>query len=420
MVSDNDHERSVSIDRLYSDIEALGRIGCADSGGVSRTSFTPADTEARRWLAGRAEDAGLTYREDRVGNVFIRLEPSGDAADRPAVCAGSHIDSVPNGGRLDGALGVLAALECARRLAESPVRLCRPVQVMAFADEEGNYHHLLGSSALARGFHAEELSALRGRDGDLLADALAATGRDVEQVTRTMLDSSAVHAFLELHIEQGPKLEADGTDVGVVTSIVGLGGGQLDLVGRADHAGTTPMNARQDALHAAGDLLTRLPAVAASVSETAVVTCGLLDVEPGASNVVPGCVRLTLDFRDAERAQAQQLEDAIVGAARSVADAHGVRAAYTSEGIIDPVALDPGTQKRIEQAALDRGYTTTRIPSGAGHDAQNMATLTKTAMIFIPSKGGRSHCPDEDTAPADIERGANVLLDTITALAQQP
>lgn len=413
---------AVSIARLRGDVEALGSIGRdEETGGVSRTSFSAADADARRWLAARVDDAGLSWREDGLGNVFIRVEPSDPAAAaRPAVWSGSHIDSVPNGGRFDGALGVLAALECARCLSDHRDALRRPVQVVVFTDEEGNYHHLFGSSALARGFDADQLAGLRGRDGDRLVDTLAATGWDLDAATRTKVDPEDVHAFLELHIEQGPKLEAQHIDIGVVTSIVGLGGGELTFHGRADHAGTTPMGSRQDALSAAGAFLAGLADIAGGVSDTAVLTCGLLEVAPGASNVVPGTASLTLDFRDTERDRIERLESAVVRAAERAAAAHDVTTSYVSDGIIDPVRLDDGLRGLIESTAVERGYSTTHLPSGAGHDSQNMATLADTAMIFVPSKGGHSHSPLEDTDWPDVERGANVLLGVLATVAFAP
>ena len=336
----------------------------------------------------------------------------------PAVWTGSHIDSVPNGGRFDGALGVLAALECARCLSADREALRRPVQVVVFTDEEGNYHHLFGSTALARGFDAEQLAGLSGRDGDRLVDTLAATGWSLDAATRTRVDPAEIHAFLELHIEQGPKLEEAGIDIGVVTSIVGLSGGRLTFHGRADHAGTTPMGSRQDALRAAGVLLADLADIARGVSDTAVLTCGLIDVEPGAANVVPGLARLVLDFRDTTRERVEELERAVVRAAHEAGAAHGVATSYVSDGIIDPVELDDGLRGFIEASAVRRGYSTMDLPSGAGHDSQNMATLARTAMVFVPSKGGHSHSPLEDTAWADVERGANVLLGALAALAR--
>ncbi len=410
---------TVSLDRLRRDLEHVAGYGATASGGVGRTSFSAADRQVRAWLADECAKAGLTLRTDGIGNVFIRVEAPGVPTGTAPVWTGSHLDSVPEGGRFDGALGSLAALEVARRLVEDDVPLRRPVEVVVFVDEEGSYHHLLGSTAITRDFTAGELAEVRGRDGDRLVEALAAMGWDVDAATRTAVRPGDVHAYVELHIEQGSVLETAGARIGVVTAIVGLGGGQLEFRGRQDHAGTTPMPLRRDALRGAGDLLARLPEVARSVSDTAVVTCGILHVEPGGANVVPGLARLQLDFRDPDRERLLQLEEAIVAAAREAAERHDLQVDYTRESITDPVPMDPRLQDLVETTAAAQGMQTLRMASGAGHDAQNMARLAPTGMIFVPSVQGRSHSPAELTAWEDIEAGANVLLAMVHTLATQ-
>jgi N-carbamoyl-L-amino-acid hydrolase len=410
--------RRISVDgaRLRADLETLGRIGGAEGGGVSRTSFSAADAQARRWFLDRCAQAGLPVDVDGVGNLFVST-PADAQRDGPAVWSGSHIDTVPDGGRFDGALGALAALECVRRLHEAAVPLTRPVRAVVYADEEGNYSHLFGSSALARGFSRAELEALTGRDGDRFVDTFVAAGWDLDRATRTRVDPRAIHATVELHIEQGRELERRGDRIGVVTGIVGLGGGTVTFTGRADHAGTTPMTMRRDALVAASALVVRLPDIARSVSDRAVVTVGIITVQPGGANVVPATARLSVDFRDPDRTRLDELGRAITAAVREVATRHEVEAAFEVEPVIPPCALDGRIQQVIADAAAARGLPASRLPSGAGHDSQNMATLAPTGMIFVPSIDGRSHCPEESTAWEDIENGANVLLDTIIALA---
>jgi beta-ureidopropionase / N-carbamoyl-L-amino-acid hydrolase len=410
---------TVSAERLRRDLEHVAGYGATASGGVSRTSFSEADRQVRTWLVSECEQAGLALRTDGIGNVFMRLEARDAASAAPPVWVGSHLDSVPEGGRFDGALGSLAALEVVRRLAEEDVPLRRPVEAVVFADEEGSYHHLLGSTAVAHGFTADELARLRGRDGDLLVDALEGMGWDAGAATRTAVRPGDVHAYVELHIEQGSVLESAGAGIGVVTAIVGMGGGHIEFRGRQDHAGTTPMPLRRDALRGAGDLLVRLPEVARSVSETAVATCGILHVEPGGANVVPGLARVQLDFRDSDRTRVLELEEAIVAAARDVADRHGLEMSYTRESITDPVPLNQRMQDLVATVAAERGMKTLTLQSGAGHDAQNVAKLAPAGMIFVPSVGGRSHSPAELTTWEDVEAGANVLLATVHALATE-
>ncbi len=402
--------------RLRADLASLAEIGRVSSGGITRTAFSAADAQARQWYRDRCAAAGLDLTTDGLGNMFT--QPAGLQADVPAVWTGSHIDTVPDGGPLDGALGTVAALECVRRLAETGTELTRPVRAVVFADEEGNYSHLLGSYGLAHGYDGAALATMRGRDGDLLVDALERWPWRRGEPTGTRVDPTSIHAFVELHIEQGPHLEAAGTPIGVVTSIVGLGGGRMEFHGRADHAGTTPMNLRQDALRAAGAFVVALPEIAASVSNQAVITCGLLQLEPGGSNVVPRLAALTLDYRDPDRERLDQLTDAIGAAADRAARDHGVTATWNPDVPIDPVPMNQGIRDVIEDAAATCGLPTMAIASGAGHDSQNMATMAPTGMIFVPSKDGRSHSPAEHTDFAYLEHGANTLLQTLIRLAR--
>lgn len=409
---------SVNAQRLISDLEELGQIGRLDTGGMGRTSFSAADLQARKWFLGRCEEAGLTAEMDGIGNIIVSspaVDPS--IAGKPPVWTGSHIDAVPNGGTFDGPLGALAALECLRRIHESGVSLARPVQSIVYTDEEGNYAHLLGSSALSRGFSVAELEAMTGRDGDRFADTFSAAGGSVEAASAVRLAPGSLHATVELHIEQGPVLESLGHDIGVVTGIVAIGGGMVSFLGRADHAGTTPMGARQDAAVAAGAMLVALPGIARSVSSSAVATSGIISAEPGGTNVIPGAAHLSVDFREPTADGLAALEAAVVSAGRSIAQEYGVRVEFDFEDSIAPAPLDAGIQALIAEAAAGRGLVSSPIPSGAGHDSQNMAPLAPTGMIFIPSIDGRSHCPEERSSWEDVENGANVLLDTVLRLA---
>jgi N-carbamoyl-L-amino-acid hydrolase len=246
---------------------------------------------------------------------------------------------------------------------------------------------------------------------------MAAQGWALDGLADTRLGADVVDMFVELHIEQGPKMEAAGAQIGVVSSIVGLAGGLVEFTGRADHAGTTPMTERRDPLRAAADLIAALPSIAASVSSTAVATCGRVDTEPGGANVVPSLVRLALDYRDQRAAGVDRLAAEIAAVAGIAARRHGVEVAWLPDSLIAPVGLDTGIQRRIEANARGRGLSVLELPSGAGHDAQNLAQLAPTAMIFVPSHEGRSHSPAEHTDWSDVENGANVLLATLVDLA---
>lgn len=410
---------TVNMSRLRADLESLSAIGRLPGGGITRTSFSAADLAAREWYQARCAGAGLTLQTDGIGNMFAEAAGStaGTGQGPAAVWSGSHLDTVPDGGAFDGAVGAIAALECVRRLAEERVELARPVRAVVFADEEGNYNHLLGSTALARGFSRDEIDAMTGRDGDRLVDAITAIGWSPDALTGVRADPARMYAFVELHIEQGPNLEASGTDIGVVTSIVAIGGAAAEFRGRADHAGTTPMTRRQDPLRAAAQLISALPGIAASVSDTAVATCGKLVTFPGGANVVPGLVRMLLDYRDPDAGRLTRLDDQLVAAARQAAADHDVTLHWETEAHVAPVGLDPRVRSVIDARARGLGLSAVAIPSGAGHDAQNMAKLAPTGMIFVPSRDGRSHSPAEHTDWDDIGNGANVLLGTLTELA---
>lgn len=405
----------VNPERIRADLERLAEFGREPSGGVTRPAFSKADTAAREWFATRARDAGLPVLTDPLGNVIVG---GGTDDSHPAVWTGSHLDSVPNGGIFDGALGAVAALECVRRLHEEGVPLARPVRAVAFADEEGAFYGYLGSKGLVRDFTGDELAAMTDRKGRPLLDALRERGVDPASATATALAPGAVHRFVELHIEQGPVLESTATMIGVVTDIVGVHRSDVRFDGRSDHAGTTPMNLRRDALRGAAAFLDRLPELPARAGRAdAVVTCGHLTVRPGAENVVPDTAVVHLDFRDGSTEGLGELERLLIQEAQACAARHGVDASYRRENTTAPIHLDVELSGVIEQAAHRLGLSTRRLPSGAGHDAQVMAALAPTAMIFVPSCGGRSHCPQEWTSWQDIEQGSNVLLQTVLELA---
>lgn len=412
---------SIDAQRLMADLIGLGTIGRLPSGGLSRTSFSSEDAAARQWYIDRCTEAGLDVTADGIGNLIVSSPIADELTDaaRPAVWSGSHIDTVPNGGAFDGALGSLAALECVRRIHEERLVLDRPVRCVVYADEEGNYAQLLGSRALTRGFSRRQLEALHGRDGDRFVDTFTAAGGDVDQATDAVLPHGTIDSSVELHIEQGPVLEMRGIDIGVVTGIVAIGGGTVTLRGRADHAGTTPMTMRKDAGVAAGALLAALPKTAASISERAVVTSGMVTFEPGGANVVPEAAHVSIDLREPSASGIAALESAVIGQAERIAADHGLELEIDFGHAVPPAPLDEGVQGIVAAAAEARGLSHIPIHSGAGHDSQNIATVAPTGMIFVPSIGGRSHCPEEDTSWDDVTNGGQVLLDSIIGLANR-
>ena len=396
-------------ERMREDFDALAAIGATAAGGVDRPSLGEAHLAARRWFLERAAAAGLATRVDAAGNHSALL-----AADGPTLLLGSHLDSVPNGGRYDGALGVVAALHVllAVRGTELPVAL----EAIDFTDEEGTLVGLLGSEALAGTLARETLRAPRGGRDALLA-GLARAGLREDELALARRDPESLAGYLELHIEQGPVLERAGVQIGVVTTIVGARSYALVFRGAAGHAGTTPMDARRDAGLAAAAFVVAANELVVRDFPGCVATIGDLHLEPGAYNVVPGSARVALEFRSGDGAELEALETALLDAARREADAHRTELEIAPVGRWKPTPLDAGVCDAIENAAAALGLESLRLRSGAGHDAQAVAGVTPAGMIFVPSVAGLSHDPGESTAWEDCVNGANVLLGAALRLA---
>lgn len=403
----------ISRERLEHDLATLASFGRTPGGGVSRSAWSPAHEEARAWLLERMRAAGLQARVDPAGNTFGQAGEGG-----PAVLAGSHIDSVPNGGTLDGALGVLAGLECLRTIGEAGLRLTRPLVLVAWSDEEGRYHSLFGSKAFTGQLNVQEIPEMRGPDGERLTDAMARAGFNPLDAPRAAADPRSLAAYVELHIEQGPHLEARKIPIGVVEAIVGIRRSQVVFHGEPDHAGTTPMARRKDAFLGAAEYALRARELVVKRGRGQSVTnFGVVEVSPGVANIVPARAALLHEMRDLESKTLARLDRECARLASRVAKRRGLRVNVQRTSSVEPRRLAPEVQRAIETAAAGLGIKTLRMPSRAGHDAQNLATITNAGMIFIPSKGGRSHRPDEASDWRAIERGANVLLHTLLRLA---
>lgn len=404
----------IDLERLRADIETLARIGRDPEGGISRPAWSPAHEEARGWLVERLRAAGLATRVDPVGNVFGRL---GDG--EPVVLTGSHIDTVPHGGPLDGALGVLAGLECLRTIGGSGTRPARALEVAAFTDEEGRFYGFFGSRALTGRLDEALAARLADPTGLPLAEAMRGAGFDLGRAAEAGREPRTLAAYVELHIEQGPWLEAEGVPIGVVEGIVGIRRRRLTFVGQPDHAGTTPMDRRRDAFFTAAEYATKSrEAVVRGGAGRAVTTIGVVQVLPGVPNIVPARAALVQEIRDVDPAVLERLARRTLALARRVAKRRGLALEVEELMRAEPVRLSPAVQAAVEEAARALGLGTKRMPSGAGHDAQILAAVTRTGMIFIPSQGGRSHRPDEWSDWEAIERGANVLLGTLLRLAE--
>lgn len=405
----------VDADRLQADFAALASIGSTPAGGITRTTFDDAHLAARAWFVERASAAGLEARVDAAGNHSAVL-PARSAGAR-TVLLGSHLDSVPNGGRFDGALGVLAALEVLRVVREAGVELPVTLEAVDFTDEEGTFVGLLGSWALTGALTTEILASPRGGREALLA-GLARAGLAENQLSDARRDPATLAAYLELHIEQGPVLERDRVDVGIVSGIAGSRSFRLTFDGDARHAGTTPMAGRRDAAVGAGRFLVGVREMVVRDFPGCVATVGDVRVQPGAFNVVPGRAQVSLECRSLDPAQLDALEQALLERARY--DANGERLALEIEavGCWEPVRLDAAVRAAIRRTTASLGLSSVELPSGAGHDAQALAAVTPSGMIFVPSVGGISHQPAEQTAWQDCVNGANVLLGTALDLAR--
>ena len=402
----------VNIDRLKQDLEELGRIGRDEHGGVSRPSFSPADFEARAWLKSKIEEAGLCYRQDGAGNQFGRIECSGTT-----VMAGSHIDTVPNGGMFDGAVGVVSALEAARRILEEKIPLARPFEVASFTDEEGNLvGDFLGSRAFMGLLGKDEIRNGKTSFGMPFRDVLKRTEFTAEGILAAHEQRPELEAYLELHIEQGPVLEDEAVPIGIVEKIAGKHYRQCAFIGESGHAGTTPLELRHDAFLGLADFALKATQHVATKHYGSMLTIGQAALHPGSFSVIPGRADFTLEFRSASAESLGEIEKEVFALAEDVASTRGLT--FVSR-IVDktvPVTIAPRIVNLLEGECRTLGYPSMRLASGAGHDAQILAAGCDIGMIFIPSPDGISHAPGERVDWNDLEKGANLLLRTLVRL----
>ncbi|MGY1601608.1 hydantoinase/carbamoylase family amidase [Geodermatophilus sp. SYSU D00815] len=404
-------------ERLAAWVDELGAIGGRPSGGVTRVAWSPELAEANAWLVARATELGMDAGVDPAGNVVCRW--AGAEPDATAVVVGSHLDTVPDGGRYDGAFGVLAGLEVLRRLRERGFTPRRPVWLVAFDDEEGTRYDasMFGSHA----FCGDDVGHFLDRadaDGVVLRDAMRAAGSDPADLPRAAAVDRVGH-YLELHIEQGPRMERAGHRVAVVSAIVGMAGYVVTLTGAANHAGTTPMDARADALAgAARALLALRDAIRAEEGMT--VNVGRIEVEPGGANVIPGTARFTVDVRGPTAVAMERADELVRGCVEDAAEAEGLSADVAPTFQHPATDLDPELRALLARRVAAAGAEVVELVSGAGHDAMVLAAHVPAAMLFVPSRGGISHAPDEYTAPEHYEPALTVLTEAVAELAGRP
>ena len=400
-------------ERLRGRLATLAEIGDTGDGGCCRLALTDADRAGRDLVVEWMEALGLEVRIDAIGNVVGRRAGREDSA---AVMMGSHIDTVATGGRYDGNLGVLGGLEVVETLNDAGVVTRRPLEVAFFTDEEGARFSpdMLGSMTYAGGLPLEVALDRTDADGAVLGDELDRIGyRGAVPVP-----GPVPHAFIELHIEQGPVLERQGQTIGAVTGVQGISWQELTIRGQANHAGTTPMAMRHDAGFATGAITQRVRDLVTEMGGAQVGTVGVIDLEPGLTNVVARRARMNVDLRNTDEARLQEAERRLADHVREVADDEGVTVEARSLARFEPVTFDPRVVDLVEATAQRLGHPVQRLPAGAGHDAGLLAGVCPAGMVFTPSHEGISHNPAEFTEPEDLDAGADVLLQVLLTLAE--
>jgi N-carbamoyl-L-amino-acid hydrolase len=399
--------------RLNARLAELARFGRRTDNGVDRVAFTDADLAGRVWIQPLLREAGLTLRMDVAGNLFGRREGS-DPRLRPIVI-GSHIDSVPAGGRYDGTVGVMAAIEVADALRVSRTALRHPLEVAIWMNEEGG---IVGSRIVSDEFPSTELDA-RAQAGMTMREGIVRLGGAPDRLNEAHWQPGRIAAYIELHIEQGASLDRDGVEIGVVEGIAGLYRWEVVVTGEQNHAGATAMGDRKDALVAAARYVDAVDRVVRAEGQ-AVGTVGRLSVQPGAPNVIPGRVEASLELRSLDPSKITRVYDAVVRETARIGEANGTRFAFRATQSRGPSLCVPAIREVIRAEAVAVGRSVRDTPSGAGHDAQSMAKIGPMGMIFIPSVGGISHSPWELSHPEQITRGAEVLLRTVLAVDRSP
>jgi N-carbamoyl-L-amino-acid hydrolase len=399
--------------RLLNDLASLAEIGRTPEGGVARPAMSAADVEGRDWFRHRVSQSGLEFRVDGAGNLSAVFASANTAAQ--TLLIGSHLDTVPNGGRFDGALGVLAGLEVLRTLRDAGFVLHFHLEVISFTDEEGHLLPLLGSQAAAGILTQDDLEHPRG-GRDALEDGMQRLGITPETILNAR--RNGLYAYLELHIEQGSILEDSGFDIGVVTSIVGIRSYWLRFIGQAAHAGTQPMSQRADALWGAAEFIRAARNLIMSDFSPGVMNVGQLFVQPGAFNIVPAEAKLALEFRHSTDDTLETMTHVLLALAQQISSQFHLGLEIELNASESPAVMDETLMRNLKAAADQLQLKHTRLFSFAGHDAMSMQTRIPSAMIFVPSANGVSHHASEFTSPEAVINGTNVLLQTVLKLGE--
>lgn len=405
----------VNIDRIEREIAAISRFGFNEEDrGVYRQGFSEADMAVRQWMRDRFEELGMHHRLDGAGNVIGRYGPNAV----PCVMIASHLDSVPAGGIFDGVLGVVAGLECVRVLKENGIEPAYPIEVVGTSEEEGRFGGMLGAQAMTGHVTLDWIDRATDERGYALKDAMLAAGLDPHDALHAYRRPEEIRAFLELHVEQGPVLDMEKTTIGIVEGISGVFKWNCRLVGKADHAGTAPMDMRADALMGMVDFAHEISRIIDEEgTDKSRITIGHVECKPGFPHTVPGEVDFTIVGRDLDEEVMRGLSNACRRVLSAIARRHKLKFEYEEMSWLKPAYCNPELMGLIERKARELDYSYKIMPSGAGHDVQFFCNHTRAAMFFVPSVKGISHAPDEWTHWSDVERGCQLLLECVMALS---
>ncbi|RTR36396.1 Zn-dependent hydrolase [Robertmurraya yapensis] len=417
---ENDYDQNgISGERLAFRLNEIAKIGLTNDKGSNRPGFSEEELAVKSLVSEWMEEAGLEVNRDGAGNIIGRL--SGSDPSLPTIMSGSHVDSIPNGGHFDGPLGVLLALEVVEAWKAIGYHPRKSYEVIIFSDEEGARFNggLLGSQGMTGDYDIEELKKLISIDDLSFEEVLKSVGLSVESYEKSLRDFSNVEIFVEVHIEQGKRLEKLDLPCGIVNGIAGPYWLEVNFTGKAGHAGNTPMDDRTDALVAASEFITKVSKLPRSINDTSVATIGKMEISPNGVNVIPGEVKLFVDIRDIFKESRNQLVDTVILEAENIAKEHQVSLSYTKKMNNPPVPIKENVQLLLEDVLQEHGITPVRIPSGAGHDAMIIGKQTDIAMIFVKSIEGISHNPSEWSTLNDCVQTAHVLKGFIEKLNEK-
>ncbi|WP_422485616.1 M20 family metallo-hydrolase [Gudongella sp. DL1XJH-153] len=406
------------VERIKKDIEELAKFNSSNEGGLTRFSLTEEDKLARDYLKAQLSKLNVKVYEDNAGTLFARRE--GTDPDAPVIMIGSHFDSVKNGGNFDGPAGVVMALEIFRALEENNIETKYPIEFVAMIEEEGGRFGsgVFGSRAMAGLVDYDQLERNKDKDGISMAQAFRDFGFEPEKISETKRNREDVKAFIELHIEQGPILENEGKDVGIVDFIVGINEFKVEVNGRPDHAGTTPMDMRADPLSVASKVVANVDSYPGPEKNGTVATVGVLEVKPGAANIVPAQVVFTVDIRSKDESSIKNVKKKILDELYRHTKDTDVTYTVTEMLDVKPVKMNEEMVSLFKESGEEKGISYRNMISGAGHDAMVMAAVTEVGLIFVPSKDGRSHCKEEWTDYDKLQKGIELIYDTILKLGE--